>query len=119
MDAAIWDDGQCACGGEYQLFDVARGKNGGNYYYYTCDTCGKTIETHTQQTKANKTREVAALVDDFNPETGCSTLVDWDGEEWLYEGELEAGQQVIIKFDDMGTADIYDDEILEIIYKRG
>jgi hypothetical protein len=60
-------------------------------------------------------REVAAIVDEVNPETGCITLVDWDGEAWIYEGEgFEAGQMVIIEFDDLGTNDIYDDEIIEI-----
>ena len=45
----------------------------------------------------------------------CVVLVDNDGEAWVFEGDgYEVGQLVIVVFDDMGTDDIYDDEIVEI-----
>ena len=60
-----------------------------------------------------RTHEVAAVVDEVTND--CVVLVDWDGEAWVFEGDgYEIGQLVIIVFDDMGTANIYDDEIVEI-----
>ena len=65
-------------------------------------------------------REIAGVVDEVNPATGCITLVDAYGEAWVCEGEdLEVGQPVIIVFNDMGTDDIYDDEIIQIIFEKG
>ena len=65
-------------------------------------------------------REIAGVVDEVNPTTGCITLVDAYGEAWVCEGEdLEVGQPVIIVFNDMGTDDIYDDEIIQIIFEKG
>ena len=65
-------------------------------------------------------REIAGIVDEVNPATGCITLVDAYGEAWVCEGEnLEVGQPVIIVFNDMGTDDIYDDEIIQIIFEKG
>ena len=65
---------------------------------------------------ASATHEVAAVVDEANEETGLTTLVDVNGEVWVWEGLLKEGRLVIIEFDDMGTADIYDDEIIQIIF---
>lgn len=65
-------------------------------------------------------REIAGVVDEVNPATGYITLVDAYGEAWVCEGEdLEVGQPVIIVFNDMGTDDIYDDEIIQIIFEKG
>lgn len=65
-------------------------------------------------------REIAGVVDEVNSATGYITLVDAHGEAWVCEGEdLEAGQPVIIVFNDMGTDDIYDDEIIQIIFEKG
>lgn len=114
MDASVWNDGICQCGGEFEFSNATHRKNGGNFYYYTCNDCGEVIETNHQQTKSHKVYEVAGIVDEYNAESGCSVLVDWDGDAWLWEGEMEVGQLVIIVFDDMSTADIYDDEIIEI-----
>lgn len=58
--------------------------------------------------------EVSAHVESYNEETKCAVLVDTYGESWFYEGEIEEGKNVIIVFDDMGTADPYDDEIISI-----
>lgn len=64
--------------------------------------------------------EIAAVVDEVNPETGWITLVDAHGEAWVCDGEdLAEGQPVIIVFNDMGTDDIYDDEIIQIIFEKG
>ena len=61
------------------------------------------------------TGEVCAVVD-FVGE--CVELVDEDGEVWVWELEeddhFEVGQQVTIQFFNNGTADLYDDEIIEI-----
>ena len=65
-------------------------------------------------------REIAGIVDEVNPATGWITLVDAHGEAWVCDGEdLEVGQPVIIVFNDMGTDDIYDDEIIRIIFEKG
>lgn len=70
--------------------------------------------------KHNEHREIAAVVDEVNPSTGYITLVDAHGEAWVCEADhFEVGQPVIIVFDDMGTDDIYDDEIIEIISEKG
>ena len=59
------------------------------------------------------THEVPAVVEEVTAD--CVVLVDNDGEAWVFEGDgYEVGQLVIVVFDDMGTADIYDDEIVEI-----
>lgn len=65
-------------------------------------------------------REIAAVVDEVNPSTGYITLVDAHGEAWVCEADhFEVGQPVIIVFDDMGTDNIYDDEIIQIIFEKG
>ena len=51
MDADIWNNGICQCGGEYEFSNATLVKNGGNYYYYYCDDCGNVIETNTAQHK--------------------------------------------------------------------
>ena len=57
--------------------------------------------------------EVPAVVEEVTAD--CVVLVDNDGEAWVFEGDgYEVGQLVIVVFDDMGTDDIYDDEIVEI-----
>lgn len=115
MDASVWNDGICQCGGEFEFSNATHRKNGGNYYYYTCNDCGKVIETNHQQIKSHKTYEVAAVVDKVNAETGCITLIDWDGNAWIYEDEgFAVGQMVIVEFDDLGTNNICDDEIIKI-----
>lgn len=61
------------------------------------------------------TYEVPAVVEEINPVTGWATLVDWQGEAWCCEQEgLAVGQIVIVEFDNMGTEDIYDDEIIAV-----
>ena len=59
---------------------------------------------------------VSATVCEVNEEVVA--FEDGSGEVWLWgleEGEhFELGQEVEIQFDDMGTADIYDDEIIRI-----
>ena len=65
--------------------------------------------------KNNNICEAPAIVVEINPQTGWATLIDWKGEAWHYEQEgLVKSQLVIIKFDTMGTYDIYDDEIIEL-----
>lgn len=113
-DAVVWNNGKCQCGGEFEFSNATHRKNGGNFYYYECVNCGKVIETNHQQVKTHKTHEVAAIVEEYNTESNCSVVMDWNGEAWFYEGELEEGRLVIVVFDDMGTADLYDDEIVEI-----
>ena len=60
--------------------------------------------------------EVSATVCEVNAE--AVAFEDASGEVWVWELEegesFELGQQVWIEFDDMGTADIYDDEIIRI-----
>ena len=108
IDADTWNEGVCLCGGEYEFSNAGHRKNGGNYYYYTCNECGRVIETTTPQTATHKTYEVAGIAENNN------TLIDWNGEAWTYDNDLEEGQLIIIVFDDMGTENLYDDEIIEI-----
>ena len=60
--------------------------------------------------------EVSATVCEVNAE--AVAFEDASGEVWVWELEegesFELGQQVWIEFDDMGTNDIYDDEIIRI-----
>jgi hypothetical protein len=66
-------------------------------------------------THSTKTFEIPAVVEEVNPATEYATLVDWQGEAWVCEADgLQVGQLVIIVFDDMGTEDIYDDEIIKL-----
>ena len=59
---------------------------------------------------------VSATVCEVNEE--AVAFEDASGEVWVWELEegesFELGQQVRIQFDDMNTADIYDDEIVKI-----
>ena len=56
--------------------------------------------------------EAPAIVEEVNDD--CCVLVDWNGEAWECEANLEVGQLVIVKFNPKGTETIYDDEIIEI-----
>ena len=62
------------------------------------------------------TNEVSVTVCEVNAE--AVAFEDASGEVWVWELEegesFELGQQVWIEFDDMGTTDIYDDEIIRI-----
>ena len=64
---------------------------------------------------------VFATVCEVNEE--AVAFEDASGEVWVWELEegesFELGQQVWIEFDDMGTNDIYDDEIIQIIFEKG
>lgn len=61
------------------------------------------------------TYEVPAVIEEINPVTDWATLVDWQGEAWHCEQEgLAVGQIVMVEFDNMGTEDIYDDEIIAV-----
>lgn len=59
---------------------------------------------------------VSATVYEVNEE--AVAFEDASGEVWVWELEegesFELGQQVRIQFNDMATADIYDDEIIRI-----
>ena len=59
---------------------------------------------------------VSATVCEVNEE--AVAFEDASGEVWVWELEegesFELGQQVQIQFNDMATADIYDDEIIRI-----
>lgn len=60
--------------------------------------------------------EVSATVCEVSEE--AVAFEDASGEVWVWELEedesFELGQQVRIQFNDMATADIYDDEIIRI-----
>lgn len=64
---------------------------------------------------------VSATVCEVNEE--AVAFEDASGEIWIWELEegesFELGQQVQIQFNDMGTNDIYDDEIIQIIFEKG
>lgn len=39
-----YNNGNCACGGHYELFDIERSNFGIKHYYYKCDECSKLFE---------------------------------------------------------------------------
>lgn len=47
LDTKEWNNGICTnCNGSYEFVTAIKGyKSNYRVYYYTCDTCGKTIET--------------------------------------------------------------------------
>jgi hypothetical protein len=45
-DEAVWNDGHCECGGEWDFTNAEHLRNGGNLYYYVCKDCGDLIRTH-------------------------------------------------------------------------
>ncbi len=46
-DEQTWNNGYCACGGEWELIDVEKGRrNSSTTYYYTCKECEHLISTH-------------------------------------------------------------------------
>lgn len=62
---------------------------------------------------SNEYYEAPAVVEEVTE--NCVVLVDNDSEAWVFEGDgYEVGQLVIVVFNNMGTDNIYDDEIVEI-----
>lgn len=49
QNESVYNNGVCEhCNdGKYELFDISRGKNGYNYYYYRCNNCNYIISTNT------------------------------------------------------------------------
>lgn len=50
-DKAIWNNGNCSCGYEWELIDIERTRHGSTFYYYGCDNCGKVVELNTNYGK--------------------------------------------------------------------
>lgn len=44
-DYRVYNGGACNCGGKYKFSSCTYIKNN-SLYYYTCDSCDRTIETH-------------------------------------------------------------------------
>lgn len=43
-----WNDGICEkCGGAYKFKCAVHQKNGGDYFYYSCEDCDHTIRTRS------------------------------------------------------------------------
>ena len=62
---------------------------------------------------SNEYYEAPAVVEEVTE--NCVVLVDNNSEAWVFEGDgYEVGQLVIVVFNNMGTDNIYDDEIVEI-----
>lgn len=51
MDEELWNNGVCACGGEWEFSNASAVHKHGNSYFYFCDDCGDVIELHSPQTK--------------------------------------------------------------------
>ena len=47
-DVDTWNNGYCECGGEWELFDVERVKNGSDLYFYKCPDCKDAIRLHSE-----------------------------------------------------------------------
>ena len=71
---------------------------------------------HGEAFDPTSTYDTPARVAEVDEETGWVTLVDWSGEAWCIRGEgYEAGQLVIVDFNDNNTPDnIYDDLIVNV-----
>lgn len=42
-----WNNGVCTeCGGKYRFSGATHLRNGGDYYYYSCEDCDHTIKTN-------------------------------------------------------------------------
>ena len=71
--------------------------------------------------KEVKVDAISATVCEVNEEVVA--FEDASGDIWVWELEegesFKLGQQIQIQFDNMGTADIYDDEIIRIIFEKG
>jgi hypothetical protein len=47
-DEEKWNNGYCACGGSWELFDIEKSRsNSSTKYYFTCDECQSLIQTNT------------------------------------------------------------------------
>lgn len=86
-----------------------------------CDVVADNSKPNPEHKKNNffsiitdTTYEKSAVVDSYYKEKQCFVLLDTDGNEWFYEGELDVGENVMVKFDSMKTDTIYDDEIVNI-----
>lgn len=67
-----------------------------------------------EATTATYTAPCAVI--EIDPATHWVTLEDWNGEAWcIRDDSFEVGELVIATFDDMGTANIYDDMIVEVV----
>ena len=76
------------------------------------------IAPEEEETEPAELREVWAEVAAINKEAESITLVDESGEEWVAFADVEmyaVGDEVMVVFDDMGTADLYDDEIVDLV----
>ena len=47
-DEADWNDGQCKCGGQWELMEIeSNPKSVLTEYFYSCDNCDTIIRVHT------------------------------------------------------------------------
>lgn len=51
MDKNLWNNGTCACGGEWEFSNASARYKHGSSYFYVCNDCGDVIELHSPQTK--------------------------------------------------------------------
>ena len=50
-DEIQWNNGQCECGGDWDLVNIEHLRNGGELYYHECTDCGCVIRLHSKFTK--------------------------------------------------------------------
>lgn len=48
QDLKAWNNGYCACGGEWIYSNTSRPQNGGTRYYFKCNKCNRILELSTQ-----------------------------------------------------------------------
>jgi hypothetical protein len=59
------------------------------------------------------------VVSAYNPADDVTTIITPDGEAWESYGRIAPnGSHAVVVFDSMGTASIYDDEIVVVIPDR-
>ena len=76
------------------------------------------IAPEEEETEPAELREVWAEVTAINQEAESITLIDESGEEWVAFADVEmyaVGDEVMVVFDEMDTADLYDDEIVDLV----
>ena len=76
------------------------------------------IAPEEEETEPAELREVWAEVTAINQEAESITLIDESGEKWVAFADVEmyaVGDEVMIVFDEMGTDDVCDDEIIDFV----
>lgn len=76
-----------------------------------------TVFADSHPVAVSENRYVTAVVDEINKEDSTVTFLDESGELWVAEADVacfKCGEGYILTLSDMGTSEVYDDEIVDI-----